>query len=305
LLKEKIERIEKRRCNASPFLFGNKWKAPFPPLVQNRSVQKIKQLQTQANKAMTVLTKIKPSFKKTAVSSLLSLAAIVPSGVVLSQLFASPSEAASTCECVGYVKNRFGITAAVGHAKDMIHSLPRHGFTRVNSPQPGAVVIMQTSFRGADPTYGHVGIVERTSVRNGNTFLTVRGSNHGGRLFTEFNCNNVALVDFATPVNGRSDVSYWVRGNTPPTNPIRIVNFSATSASSGINVRSGPGTNFGIVRRIGGKQRINFDAWQYGTTERDLWLGTPDARWYRISGTNQWVASAVVFGNAPGSRPMP
>jgi hypothetical protein len=113
------------------------------------------------------------------------------------------------------------------------------------------------------------------------------------------------LVDFATPVNGRSDVSYWVRGNTPPTNPIRIVNFSATSASSGINVRSGPGTNFGIVRRIGGKQRINFDAWQYGTTERDLWLGTPDARWYRISGTNQWVASAVVFGNAPGSRPMP
>ncbi|MEA5489646.1 MULTISPECIES: CHAP domain-containing protein [Pseudanabaena] len=256
---------------------------------------------------MTILTKIKPSFKKTAVSSLLSLAAIVPSSVVLSQLFASPSEAASTCQCVGYVKNRFGITAAVGNAKDMIHSLPRHGFTRVNSPQPGAVVIMQPTFRGAHARYGHVGIVERTSVRNGSTFLTVRGSNQGGRWFSEFNCTNVAIVDFATPVNGRSDVSYWVRGNVsrPPSNPIRSVRFSGTSASGGINVRSGPGTNFGVVRRIGGNQRINFDAWQYGTTERDLWMRTPDARWYRISGTNQWVASAVVFGNAPNSRPMP
>jgi surface antigen len=259
------EQKEKRRCTASPFLFGNKWKAPFPPLRQNRSVQKIKQLQTQAHKAMTVLIKIKPSFKKTAVSSLLSLAAIVPSGVVLSQLFASPSEAVSTCQCVGYVKNRFGITVAVGNAKDMIHSLPRLGFTRVSNPQVGAVVIMQPSFRGSDPTYGHVGIVERTSVRSGSTYLTVRGANQGGRWFTEFNCSNVAIVDFATPVNGRSDVSYWVKGNTPPppTNPIRYVSFSATSASGGINVRSGPGTNFGVVRRIGGNQRINFDAWHW------------------------------------------
>jgi surface antigen len=227
---------EKKRCIASPFLFESKWKAPFPPLVQNRSVQKIKQLQTQAHKAMTVLTKIKPSFKKTAVSGLLSLAAAVPSSVALSQIFASPSEAASTCECVGYVKNRFGITAAVGDAKDMIHSLPRHGFTRVNSPQPGAVVIMQPTFRGAHPRYGHVGIVERTSVRSGSTYLTVRGSNQGGRMFEEFRCTNVAIVDFATPVNGRSDVTYWVKGNTPPppTNPIRSVSFSATSASGGI-----------------------------------------------------------------------
>ena len=255
---------------------------------------------------MTVLSKIKPSFKKTTVSALLSLAAAVPSSIALSQVFASPSEAASYCQCVGFVKNRFGITAAVGNAKDMIYSLPKLGFTRVSSPQHGAVVIMQPSFRGSDPTYGHVGIVERTSVRSGNTYLTVRGANQGGRLFTEFNCSNVALVDFGTPVNGRSDVSYWVKG-TPPrdTNLPRIVNFSGTSASSGLNVRSGPGTNFGVVRRIGGNQRIYFDAWQYGTTERDVWSGTSDARWYRISGTNQWVASAVIYGNAPGSRPMP
>ena len=271
------------------------------------SFQKIKQLQTQANKAMTALTKIKPFFKKTAVSTMLSLAAAIPSSVALSQIFASPSHAANLCECVAYVKNRFGITVAVGHAKDMIHSLPRLGFTRVNSPQAGAVVIMQPSFRGSHPTYGHVGIVETTSVRNGSTFLTVRGSNQGGRWFTESNCYNVALVDFANPVNGRTDVSYWVKGNTPtpPANSIRYVNFSSITASSGVNGRSGPGSNFPIVRYSAGNQRVYFDAWQYGTTQRDLWLGTPDARWYRISGTNQWISSAVVFGNAPNSRPMP
>lgn len=260
--------------------------------------------QRQSNKAMTLLSKIKPSFKKTAVSAILSLAAAVPSSVALSQVFASPSEAASFCQCVGYVKNRFGITAAVGHAKDMIHSLPRHGFTRVNSPQPGAVVIMQTTFNDANRTFGHVGIVESTSVRNGNTFLTVRGANQSGTRFTEFNCSNVTVIGFKTPVNGRSDVSYWVRGNTND-NRFRGVRFSARTAGSGVNVRSGPGTNVGTVRRIGGNQTVNFDGWMHGTRERDIWTGAPDARWYRIAGTNQWISSAVVIGKAPGSRPLP
>jgi hypothetical protein len=84
-----------------------------------------------------------------------------------------------------------------------------------------------------------------------------------------------------------------------------VVRFSARTASSGVNVRSGPSTNSSIVRRIGGNQTVNFDAWQYGTTERNIWTGAPDARWYRIVGTNQWISGAVVIGSAPGSRPMP
>lgn len=56
--------------------------------------------------------------------------------------------------------------------------------------------------------------------------------------------------------------------------------------------------------RIAPNQRINFDAWTFGDVVNDFWTGSPDARWYRIAGTNQWVASAVVNGNAPGSRPM-
>jgi len=83
------------------------------------------------------------------------------------------------------------------------------------------------------------------------------------------------------------------------------VNFSARTASGGVNVRSAPTTASSIVRTIGGNQTVNFDAWTYGQPINDLWAGNPDARWYRISGTNTWIASAVVWGNAPGSNPMP
>ena len=92
---------------------------------------------------------------------------------------------------------------------------------------------------------------------------------------------------------------------TPPNGAICENPFSARTASSGVNVRSGPGTNFSIVRRIGGNQTVTFDCWMHGTAERDIWTGVRDARWYRIAGTNQWISSAVVIGNAPGSRPLP
>ncbi|TAH26752.1 MAG: hypothetical protein EAZ10_09510 [Oscillatoriales cyanobacterium] len=47
---------------------------------------------------------------------------------------------------------------------------------------------------------------------NGNGTIAVRGSNQGNRgLFGEFNCNNVNVTQFGTSVNGRRDVSFWVR----------------------------------------------------------------------------------------------
>jgi hypothetical protein len=93
------------------------------------------------------------------------------------------------------------------------------------------------------------------------------------------------------------------RTTTPPPNNIVVVNFSATAAPEGVNVRSGPSLSASIVGRIGPNQRINFDAWTYGDAVPDRWTGKPDRRWYRVAGTNNWVASAVVNGNAPGSQP--
>jgi len=50
---------------------------------------------------------------------------------------------------------------------------------------------------------------------------------------------------------------------------------------------------------------LSFDAWMYGETGTDYQLGTPDARWFRIAGTNEWVPSAYINGNPPNSNAMP
>jgi hypothetical protein len=91
----------------------------------------------------------------------------------------------------------------------------------------------------------------------------------------------------------------------PPNNNsgVNLVNFSGTTAPAGVNVRSDASTSASIVGRLGGYVRVNFDGWKYGESIPDTWTGRADRRWYRIAGTNQWIASAVVNGNAPGSQP--
>jgi surface antigen len=76
-------------------------------------------------------------------------------------------------------------------------------------------------------------------------------------------------------------------------------------ATAGANVRSGPGTSFSRVGSRAYNSSITFDGWTYGERITDIALGTPDERWYRIAGTNQWIASAIIDGNAPGSTPLP
>ncbi len=112
------------------------------------------------------------------------------------------------CQCVGYVKNALRITQPMGNAKDMINSLPRHGFRRT-SPTPGAVVVMQPSFPGADRTYGHVGFVESFDSKTGK--IRVRGANQGGSTRSEAGCSNVSVVAFGTSVVNRGDISFWSR----------------------------------------------------------------------------------------------
>ncbi|MEG4518666.1 PA14 domain-containing protein, partial [Microcoleus sp. AT9b-C5] len=87
---------------------------------------------------------------------------------------------------------------------------------------------------------------------------------------------------------------------------VEPTNFSGSvMATIGANVRSGPGTNFAIVSVSPYQATIQFDGWTYGERIPDEQVGTPDERWYRIAGTNNWMASAVVIGNAPGSTPLP
>lgn len=243
--------------------------------------------------------------------------AVAATAVLLPTLTASlvaPSptlaQNAGFCQCVGYVKNRFGLQGAVGDAKNMIYSLPNLGFRQVSGPQSGAIAVMQPSFSGADPTYGHVGVVE--SVQSDGR-ISLRGANQLGNKFTEYGCNNVTVIGFRTSVNGRSDVSFWVRGNNPspqpptsPPNGFRQVNFSGwVMSTTGVNLRNSPRLADRSNQNVAYRQTLSFDGWTYGDKAIDLRLQTEDFRWFRVAGTNFWVPSAYIYGNPPNSRPTP
>jgi CHAP domain len=140
-----------------------------------------------------------------------SIAAIV----TLPTIITTPAQAAIYCQCTTYVANKFNLPGNYPDAKDWNDGyLQRNGFVQVG-PEVGAVAVMEQTFSGADPTYGHVGIVE--TLNNG--FMTMRGANQsvGTNYVTENNCNNVRLTAFGANVNGNSRISFWKRGNAQPT----------------------------------------------------------------------------------------
>jgi len=79
--------------------------------------------------------------------------------------------------------------------------------------------------------------------------------------------------------------------------------FEGVTSEYYTNIRSGPGLNNKVVGQVKPNTKLAFDAYTYGTGVTDIWLGTLDYRWYRIKGTEIWIASAVVKGNAPSSTP--
>jgi surface antigen len=239
--------------------------------------------------------------------SLFLLGALATGGTLTATSLFTPQSAiaAETCQCVKYIANRYGISIPA-NAKDVGPVLARNGFRQVSGPQVGAVVIMQPTFPGADKTYGHIGVVE--SLQSGGK-ISVRGANQLGNKFTENNCNNVTVIGFLSSVTGRSDVSFWVKDNTPPPSvpgDFRRVNFSGwVMSTTGANLRNSPRLADRSNQNVAYRQTLSFDGWTYGETVNDLQLGTPDARWFHLAGTNFWVPSAYINGNPPNSKPMP
>ncbi|MEH2195457.1 MAG: CHAP domain-containing protein [Nostoc sp.] len=215
-------------------------------------------------------------------------------------LIINPARAEVYCQCTTYVANKFGLPGNYPNAADWNDGyLQRNGFIQV-SPQAGAVAVMERSFPGADSTYGHVGILESISSSGQ---ITLRGANQsvGSSYFNESGCNDVRLTGFARSINGRNDISFWKKGTI--TTEFHSVNFTAKAANTGVNIRSAASVNASVVGRFTPNQQISFDGWKYGDSVPDLWTNQPDRRWYRVAGTQNWVASAVVNGNAPGSTP--
>jgi N-acetylmuramoyl-L-alanine amidase/uncharacterized protein YraI len=69
------------------------------------------------------------------------------------------------------------------------------------------------------------------------------------------------------------------------------------SIVTSLNVRSGPGTGYSNVGSYASNTSLTFNAWTRGTSHWDPMAKQWDNRWFRIKGTNKWVASAYINGN--------
>ncbi len=246
------------------------------------------------------------AFLKNTSFARLSTALLLGITPIASPLLSNASFAQSVkyCQCTEYVANRFKLTRDFPNAKDWNDGyLQKNGYTKVGV-SVGSIVVMENIFPGADEIYGHVGIVESI---NPNGTITVRGANQDSKSnpFTEYGCNDVSIIPFGTSVSGRNDISFWVKGSSG----IYSVDFSGKAAPSGVNIRSAPSLSAPVIGRLKPNQTVSFNAWTYGDVVTDIWLGTPDARWFRlknqVKGQDAWVASGVIYGNPPNSKPMP
>lgn len=103
------------------------------------------------------------------------------------------TQAASFCQCTTYVYNRFSLSnPAYPNAKDWGPYLTGMGYVKYTTPQVGDIIVMQPAHSGADPTYGHVGVIASITSSS----FGIRGANQGGTLVTEYSCNNVSTVTF-------------------------------------------------------------------------------------------------------------
>lgn len=80
--------------------------------------------------------------------------------------------------------------------------------------------------------------------------------------------------------------------------------FPGKAAPAGVNIRSGPSLNASIIGKLRPNESRTFDAYQYGDEVKDIWSGKGDKRWYKLQGSNGWVASGVVFGNPSPNPPL-
>jgi hypothetical protein len=91
--------------------------------------------------------------------------------------------------------------------------LQRNGFRKVNSPQVGAVTVMQTNFPGANTTHGHVGVIESLSSTTTTWKFTLRQGGSATNGNTEFGCKNIRSVAWGAYPKSYDNmrITYWVK----------------------------------------------------------------------------------------------
>ena len=162
--------------------------------------------------------------------------------VLAISLWAAPTPvqaAAAPCTCVNYIRQAFGNLAALGNAYLVGPKLLTYGFVQVAGPQPGAIAVMQPGFPGADKTFGHVAIVESSTLVGNTMHLSLRGAAQktGGTQFAEFGCPNVRVTVWPTyniTVSG-SKIKFYM--------PRNIVMQSAAQPDQYLTIQGGSGAS--------------------------------------------------------------
>lgn len=129
----------------------------------------------------------------------------------------SSVQAATPCECVQYIKNRYQLSGSIGGsggAKDMGAYLRDRGFVQLYSPFVGAVVILKPAFgHGVNATYGHVAVITAVQDLGADWRITIKGANQGGTISTEYECTNVSYWQPSSYAKsfGTDKIEYWTR----------------------------------------------------------------------------------------------
>ncbi len=150
--------------------------------------------------------------------------------------------------------------------------------------------------------------IAQKELHNANRWTEIKKAD--GSTFTAAEARNLQVGQSVyLPVNyqtGTGNPSVSPPSSTPVNSDIRWVNFSGTVGPSiGVNLRNSTRFSDRSSRNEPNGKTLEFDAWTYGETGTDMWTGQPDARWFKVKGTNLWVPSAYIWGNPPNSSPMP
>jgi Ricin-type beta-trefoil lectin domain-like/CHAP domain len=196
-----------------------------------------------------------------------SIAAIV----TLPTVITTPAQAADNCQCTTYIANKFELPKNYPHAGDWNDGyLQRNGFVQVG-PEVGAVAVMERSFPGADPNFGHVGIIE--TLNNGR--ITMRGANQsvGTNYFPENNCANVRVTGFGANVNGDSRISFWKRGNAQPTPNQAIPSVALmVSKATGRALDGGAANGGGLYLNASVVSSNSYEQWRIQPVSRNEYM---------------------------------
>jgi hypothetical protein len=120
-----------------------------------------------------------------------------------------------SCQCVEYVKSRFGLTGGTGGngaAAQMGPYLLNNGFRSQTNPAVGAIMVIQPYAVAGAKGAGHVAVVGSYSDGGSvwNVSMQSTNWNDGNNIYQSYSCNNFGTATVSAPKDG-SKVLYYVR----------------------------------------------------------------------------------------------